>query len=39
MFMLCHGSVLKSNFEGTNDLLKEGAKLVTNVLDILEDFA
>ena len=37
--MLCHGSILNKGFDGTNGLIKDGAKLVTNVLDILEDFA
>jgi len=37
--MLYHGSILNCNFEGTNQLIKDGAKPVTNVMDILEDFA
>ena len=37
--MLFHGSILDGNFEGSNELIKEGAKMVTNVSDILEDFA
>ena len=37
--MLYHGSILNKSFEGTNELIKEGAKITTNVLDILEDFA
>ena len=37
--MLFRGSILNSNFEGTNQLIKDGAKPVTNVIDILEDFA
>ena len=37
--MLYHGSILSGTSIGTNDLIKEGAKLVTNVYDILSDFA
>lgn len=31
------GNITNFNSEGTNELLKEGAKLITNVQDILED--
>ena len=33
--MLFHGSILNIKSKGTNELLKEGAKIVTNALDIL----
>lgn len=32
------GDVTRINTEGTNELIKQGAKIVTNVNDILEDF-
>lgn len=31
------GDILKITYEGTNDLIKQGAKLVTNYIDILEE--
>ena len=37
--MLYHGSILNFASKGTNELIKEGAKMVTNIKDILEDFA
>ena len=37
--MQCHGSVLSNTSKGTNNLIKEGAKAVTNIQDILEDFS
>ena len=32
------GSVLEENCNGTNNLIKQGAKLVTSIQDIIEDF-
>lgn len=32
------GNILSSNSKGTNELIKDGAKMVTNIYDILEDF-
>ena len=32
------GYIDSKNAEGTNELIKQGAKIVTNVNDILEDF-
>lgn len=32
------GNVLSKNSEGTNELIKQGAKIVTNIEDILEEF-
>lgn len=31
------GDITRDNSKGTNELIKQGAKLVTNVEDILED--
>lgn len=33
------GNINSSNSEGTNDLIKQGAKLVSGINDILEDFS
>lgn len=32
------GNILSQNSEGTNELIKQGAKMVTNIQDILEEF-
>ena len=32
------GNILSQNSEGTNELIKQGAKMVTNIEDILEEF-
>ena len=32
------GNILSNNSKGTNELIKDGAKIVTNISDILEDF-
>jgi DNA processing protein len=32
------GNILSQNSEGTNELIKQGAKLISNVQDILEEF-
>lgn len=32
------GNILSQNSEGTNELIKQGAKLITNIEDILEEF-
>ena len=34
--MQYHGSILNSTSKGTNELIKEGAKIVTNIHDILD---
>ena len=33
------GNITSSNSEGTNELIKQGAKCVANVTDIIEEFA
>ena len=37
--MLYHGNINSITSSGTNELIKQGAKLVTSVNDILEDFS
>ena len=32
------GDITRTNTEGTNELIKQGAKIVTNINDILEDY-
>lgn len=34
--MLCHGNINAPNSEGTNDLIKQGATLITNYRDVFE---
>lgn len=36
--MQYHGNVTSPNSIGTNELIKQGAKLVTSIGDILEDY-
>ncbi len=38
MYMQFHGNISSPNSIGTNELIKQGAKLVTNVQDIFEDY-
>lgn len=35
MFLLFHGNINSENSEGTNELIKQGAELVTSYKDIL----
>ena len=39
MFMLFHGNINSETSKGTNELIKQGAKIVVNESDILEDFS
>ena len=32
------GNIININSEGTNELIKQGAKIVTQINDILEDY-
>lgn len=36
--MQFHGNITSPNSIGTNELIKQGAKLVTNMEDIWEDY-
>ena len=36
--MLFHGNIESENSYGTNDLIKQGAKMVTKPEEVLEDF-
>ena len=36
MYLLFHGSIYSKNSEGTNELIKQGAELVTSYKDILD---
>lgn len=38
MYLLFHGNINEINSEGTNDLIKEGAKMVTKMQDIWEEY-
>lgn len=37
--MLYHGNIDSITSSGTNDLIRQGANIVTSVNDILEDFS
>ncbi len=37
--MLFHGNINSNTSKGTNELIKQGAKMVVNENDILEDFS
>lgn len=36
--MLYHGNIFSKTSKGTNELIKQGAKMTTDIQDILEDF-
>ena len=38
MYMLYHGSIFNNTSKGTNELIKQGEKITTNIKDIMEDF-
>ncbi len=38
MYLQFHGNITSENSEGTNELIKQGAKCVTCMQDILEEF-
>ena len=35
--MLCHGNIDAPNSEGTNDLIKQGANVITSFKNIIQD--
>ena len=37
MFLWFHGNIDSINSEGTNELIKQGAKVVTSYMDIMEE--
>lgn len=37
MFLLFHGNINSKNSEGTNELIKQGAKMITSYNDIIEE--
>ena len=37
-FLQFHGNINNSSSQRTNDMIKEGAKIVTNIEDILEEY-
>ena len=39
MFMQFPGNINSNTSKGTNELIKQGAKIVVNESDILEDFS
>lgn len=38
MYLQFHGNITNKNSEGTNELIKQGAKCITCMQDILEEF-
>ena len=36
--MQYRGNIFSRTSQGTNELIKQGAKIVTNIRDIMEDF-
>ena len=38
MYLQFHGNITNKNSEGTNELIKQGAKYITCMQDILEEF-
>lgn len=37
MFLLSHGNIDSQSSKGTNELLKQGAKVVTQIEDVLNE--